>query len=210
MYTLYYAPGAASLCVHWMLIELGVKHDARRVDLQKKEHKTPEYLKLNPNGLVPALVIDGHALFESSGLLLLLAERHPEAGLAPPPGSKHRATYLTWMVHLANTLQPSFRYWFYPAEAAGEANAEAAKEQACQRIEACWDRISAQLEAAGPYLAGDRVSALDFFATMLMRWSRNMPKPATDWPVLKNYVARMKLRPTFRALYQREELTDWN
>ncbi|MGH6951361.1 MAG: glutathione S-transferase family protein, partial [Vitreimonas sp.] len=57
MYTLYYSPGAASLAVHWMLIEIGEPHELKRLDLDAGDHRKPEYLKLNPNGLVPTLVV---------------------------------------------------------------------------------------------------------------------------------------------------------
>ena len=77
------------------------------------------------------------------------------------------------------------------------------------RIEACFDRIDAHIAAEGPYFLRERVSAVDFLATMLMRWSRNMPKPATQWPTIAGYVARMKGRPSFRTLYEREGLTEW-
>ena len=58
-------------------------------------------------------------------------------------------------------------------------------------------------------LARDLLTAADFLATMLMRWSRNMPRPATDWPTIRGYVERMKARPSFRTLYEREGLTEW-
>ena len=209
MYVLYYSPGAASLAVHWLLIELGVPFEARRLDLDAKEHKRPEYLKLNPNGLVPTLLIDGKPHYESAALVTLLAERHPEAGLSPAVGAAERATYLQWMFHLSNTVQSAFRTWFYPHEAAGEANAEAAKDLARQRIEATWDRIEAHLAKRGPYLLGASASAADFLLTMLMRWSRNMPRPATEWPQLDALAQRMKARPSFRTLYEREGLTEW-
>ena len=114
MYVLYYAPGAASLAVHWLLIELGVPFEARRLDLEAQEHKRPEYLTLNPNGLVPTLLIDGKPVYESAALIFLLAERHAEAKLSPAVGTAERTTYLQWMFHLSNTLQPAFRTWFYP------------------------------------------------------------------------------------------------
>ena len=209
MYTLYYAPGAASLAVHWMLIEIGEPHELKRLDLDAGDQDKPEYLRLNPNGMVPTLVVDGTPLFESAALLMLLAERHPQAGFSPPESSPARAAYLTWMFHLSNTLQPAFRNWFYSAEAAGAAAETAAREYARPRIEAGFDRIEAQLKSAGPYLLGERVLAVDFLATMLMRWSRNMPKPATSWPAIAAYVARMKGRPSFKALYEREGLTEW-
>ena len=209
MYTLYYSPGAASLAVHWMLIELGVPHELKKVDMEAGEHRGPAYLKLNPNGLVPTLIVDGTPLYEGSALLMLLAERHPQAGFAPPAGSPQRGPYITWMFHLSNTLQPAFRDWFYPDRQAGAGNVDAVKESSRAKIEAGWDRVEAQVRAGGPYLVGDRVGAVDFLATMLMRWSRNMPKPATEWPALANYVARMKARPSFKTLYAREGLTEW-
>ena len=209
MYTLYYAPGAASFAAHWMLLELGVPFEAERLDLGAQQHKQPAYLKLNPNGLVPTLVVDGAPVYECAAILLLLAERHPGAGLAPAPGSAARMAYLQWMVHLTNTVQTAFRSWFYPAEAAGEAAAAQARESARGQVEATWDRVATQLASSGGYIAGAQASAADFLATMLMRWSRNMPRPATQWPVLGEYVARMKARPSFRTLYEREGLTEW-
>ena len=71
-------------------------------------------------------------------------------------------------------------------------------------------RLDAHLAAHGPYVCGEKISAVDFYATMLMRWSRNMPKPATEWSSIAGYVARMKSRPSFRVLYQREGLTEWS
>ena len=209
MYTLYYSPGAASLAVHWMLIELGVPHELKKVDMEAGEHRQPAYQKLNPNGLVPAMIVDGTPLFESAALLMLLAERHPQAGFAPPVGSPQRGLYMTWMFHLSNTLQAAYRDWFYPDRQAGAGNVDAVKESNRAKIEACWDRVEAQIRAGGPHLVGDRVGAVDFLATMLMRWSRNMPKPATEWGTLANYVARMKARPSFKTLYAREGLTEW-
>ena len=210
MYVLYYSPGAASLAVHWLLIELGVPFEARRLDLDAQEHKRPEYLKLNPNGLVPTLLIDGKPVYESAALVALLAERHPESKLSPAVGTAERTTYLQWMFHLSITLQPAFRTWFYPEGAAGAANIDAAKAEVCPRIEEAWERIASHLSSGGPMMCGERLSAVDFFATMLMRWSRNMPRPATSWAEIASYVAKMKARPSFRELYAREELAEWS
>jgi glutathione S-transferase len=209
MYTLYYAPGTASMVVHWLLIELDAPHQLHALDLAAGEHKRPEYLAINPNGLVPTLLVDGEPLTEAAAIVMHLADAHPEAALAPAPGTVQRGHYYQWLLHLANTLQPAFRHWFYPAEAAGEATAEAAKTCARVRVEACWDRIEAHLAAHGPFLLGATISAADFHLTMLMRWSRNMPRPATEWPQLRALAERMKARPTFRTLYAREQLSEW-
>jgi glutathione S-transferase len=209
MYTLYWSPGTASLCVHWMLIELGEQHDKVQVDIEGGEHRKPEYLKLNPSGVVPTLVVDGVPLGEAAALCMILAERHPEAGFAPAIGHKQRAAYLSWMFFLSNTLQVAYHNWFYPDQPAGPAGVEAVQASARSRIEAALDRVDRQIASSGAYLLGDRVTAADFVTTMLMRWARNMPKPATEWPAIAGYVKRMKARPSFKVLYEREGLTEW-
>ena len=209
MYSLYYSPGTASFVVHWLLRDLGLPHELIPVDLAAGEHKQAAYLKINPNGVVPTLLIDGEPMSEAAALVLHLADRHPEAGLAPAVGSRERGAYYQWLLFLANTLQPAFRFWFYAQEAAGEAHTEAAKAKAREKIEAAWQRIDDQLAAKGPFLLGERLSAADFHLTMLMRWSRNMPKPATEWPHLAALATSMKARPSFAEVYAREGLTEW-
>lgn len=209
MYVLYGAPGAASLCVHQALLELGVPFELRLLDTEKREHKTPEYLKLNPAGVVPTLVIDGKPHVESGALLMILAARHPEAKLAPDPGTTAHAEYLQWIVHLSNALQAPFRLWFYPSDGIDDPSQhDAVKASARRRIEAVFDRLDAHL-AGRTHVAGDAFSMADLFATMLMRWSRNMPKPATAWPNLRAYADRMRARPSWAELCVREGLSEW-
>lgn len=209
-YTLYYSPGAASLVVHWVLLELDLPHALALVDTKAGAQKRPDYLALNPNGVVPTLVIDGKPQYEAAALIAYLAETHPERGLVPLPGDPRRADFLQWMFNLANMVQPLFRQWWYPHEPAGEAQAETVLAHVRPRIEAQWDRIDAHLAANGPYLLGDTASVADFHLVMLMRWSRSMPKPATEWPNLAALAAKLKARPSFAALYAREGLTVGN
>jgi glutathione S-transferase len=209
MDVLYYAPGAASLLVHWLLIEVDAPYELRLVDTAARQQKTPGYLALNPNGVVPTLVIDGKPRYEAAALAMLLADRHPRAGLAPAFDAPQRADYVQWMFNLANMVQPLFRQWWYPGEPAGEANADALRAHCAPRIEAQWQRIDDHLAAHGPYLLGKDISAADFYLTMLMRWSRNMPRPATDWPHLAALAKTMKARPSFARLYAEEGLEEW-
>ena len=113
------------------------------------------------------------------------------------------------MLHLANTLQPAYRNWFYPDEAAGPEHAEVVKARARLRIESAWDRLDAHLAAQGPWICGAAPTAVDFHAGMLARWSRAMPRPATEWPAVGRLVTALKARPSFRLLNEREGLTEW-
>jgi glutathione S-transferase len=209
MYVLYYSPGTASMAVHQALLEIGTPHELRKVDLDANAQKSAEYLRLNPNGTVPTLIVDDRAVYECAALLLLLAERHPEAQLAPAVGSAQRARWLQWMVHLANTLQPAYRQWFYARDFAPAEHEAESKDFARRRIEAVWDRLDAHLAAGGPFILGEEFGIVDLYATMLMRWSRNMPKPATAWPAIAALAQRIKARPSWKRLYEIEGLTEW-
>ncbi|MGO4552173.1 glutathione S-transferase family protein [Lysobacter sp. 2RAF19] len=210
MDVLYYSPGAASLVVHWLLIELDAPHALHLIDTSTGAQRSPEYLKLNPNGVVPTLVLDGVPRFEAAALLMTLADRDPQHRFAPTHDDPQRADYNQWMFHLANAVQPLFRQWWYPHEPAGEANADAVRASIAPRIAAAWDRLDARIAEHGPYLLGDRLTAADFYLTMLLRWSRNMPRPATDWPHLRDFANRMRARPSFATLYAREGLSEWS
>ena len=210
MYTLYYAPGAASMVVHWLLLDLDEPHDLRIVDTAAGEQKRPEYLALNPHGVVPTLLVDGAPMFEAAAILLHLADTHPGAGLAPLHDDPQRRDYYQWMLHLANAVQPLFRLWWYPHEAAGAEHADTVQARVAPRIEAAWDRLDAHLAGNGPFLLGERPSVADFYLAMLLRWARNMPRPATDWPQLAALAQRMKARPSFQRLYASEGLSEWS
>jgi len=208
-YTLYYSPGSASLAVHWMLIELAVPFEAKLVSIDAGAQKSPEYLRLNPTGRLPTMMIDGKAHGESAALLMLLAERHPEKKLAPAPGTTGRADWIEMTIFLANTLLPAMRDWFYADTDGDPAGADAVKALARRRIESAWDRLDSRLADGRTHLLGSELTAADFLATMIMRWSRNMPRPAASWKNLAPYIQRMRSRPAFIEVNDREGLTDW-
>ena len=147
---------------------------------------------------------------EFAALLMLLAERHPAAGLAPAAGTAERARWLEQMVYLANTLLPAMRDWFYADKDGDPAGADAVRALARRRIEGgdggCWTH---GLAAANGFLVGGRLSTADLMAVMLMRWTRNTARPATSWPNLAGYIERMRALPSFVELCRRERLTEW-
>ncbi|TAL98842.1 MAG: glutathione S-transferase, partial [Rhodanobacter sp.] len=190
------------------LLEIGAPHNLERVDLDAGQQRSAAYLALNPNGVVPTLVVEGVPHGEAAALTMLLAERHPVSAVAPAPGSAQRADYLQWMFYLANSLQPLFRQWFYPGDHLPAA-ADSIKEAAQRGIEKCWSHIDAHLATHGPYMLGDRFSVVDLYALMLMRWSRNMPRPATAWPQLDALATRLKARPSWKQACATEGLLEW-
>lgn len=203
MYRLYASPATASQVVHWMLIELGVPFEVEMLDFDGHDQKSDDYLRLNPNGVVPTLIVDGRPVTETGAILMLLAERHPEAGFAPAFGSPERAEWLQWMVWLANGPMATYRLWFYDADLPG-----IDREALRARLEGYWDLVDAHL-AGREFMVGDRISTVDFQLAMLTRWSRNMPKAATAWPNVAAYVNRMRARPGLREVHEREAVTDW-
>jgi glutathione S-transferase len=209
VYTLYYSPGTASMVVHLALLETGAPFRLVRLDFERDEQHGEEYLRLNPRGQVPTLVVDGRAYFESAALLMILAERHPEARLAPPTGSPLRADWYQWIVFLASTFGPAFRQWFYPSDLGSDEHAPALREALRRKIEESWSLVDAHLAAGGPYMLGAEFSGVDLLALMYMRWSRNMPRPATGWPALRRHADLMRSRPSWARLYEVEGLTEW-
>ena len=209
MYTLYYSPGTASMVVHLALLEIGVPHRLEKVDFESNAQHDADYLRLNPRGQVPTLVIDGRAHFESAALLMILAERHPEARLAPPVGSALRADWYQWIAFFTNALGPAYRYWFYPSDLGSEEHPPNVRDALRRKIEDSWALVDAHLAANGPYMLGAGFAGVDLLALMYMRWSRNMSRPATEWPALNRFAGLIRARPSWSRLCDIEGLTDW-
>jgi glutathione S-transferase len=209
MYTLYYSPGTASMVIHLALLEIGADYTLELVDIEKGAQRSADYLKLNPHGHVPALIIDGRPAFESVALLTILGERHPDSKLLPAVGTPAHDTWLQWAVYLSNTVMSTYRLWFYPHELGSGGHDPAIRAAVQHKIEGVWDRLEAHLSANGPYILGTNFSGVDLLLTMLMRWSRNMPRPATEWPSLKRLADLVRARPSWKHLYELEGLTEW-
>jgi len=209
MYTLYYSPGTASMAVHLALLEIGAPYSLELVDFDRQAQHSKEYLRINPQGKVPTLLIDGQPHGEVAALLMMLADRHPEARLAPPIGTARRNEWYQWLAYLAFALGATYRNWFYPPDLGFKEHPPELRAALRARIEASWDRVDAHLRAAGPYLLGADMSAPDLQLLMYMRWSRNMPRPALGWPALAQFAAHMRARTSWQRLCELEGLTEW-
>src|SRR5438045_896004 len=83
MLKLYYAPGTCALASHITLAESGADYTSERLDFKSNQQQSPEYLKVNPKGRVPALVTDKGVLTETPAILAYVAQVFPQAKLAP-------------------------------------------------------------------------------------------------------------------------------
>lgn len=107
MLTLYFAPGASSFAVHIALHEIGIPFEGRPMSFRKNDMRSPDYLKLNPEGKVPTLIVDGRPLTEVAAILYYLAKRFPDADLLPRDDIEADAQALSWMSFIASTLHPA-------------------------------------------------------------------------------------------------------
>jgi len=206
MYQLYYYPGNANLAPHILLEEIGADYELVLVDRNRNEHKSPAYLKLNPTGRIPVLVDGALVLYETAAICLHLADRHPEAGLAPALGSAERAEFYKWLIYLTNTVQAELIVYFYPERLADDAAAAAqVKAHAERRTGEMLDLIEAALAAgAGPFLLGAQYRAVDAYLLMLCRWTRGMHHPARARPHLGRFLDRVMARPATQRAFAGE------
>lgn len=210
--TLHYFPGNASFAPHVVLREMGIPFELALVDRENNGHKSAEYLRLNPNGLIPVLVDGELVLYETVAILLHLADSHPAAGLAPAVGTPQRAQLYKWLVWLTNTMQATLIHYFYPHRMVADGNASGAEEvKAATRaaVGSHLAQIDAQFAAhGGPWLLGERYTIADPMAAMLCRWTRGFTtKPARDFAHIGPYLERFFARDAVRQVVAVEGLT---
>ncbi|MBL8342308.1 MAG: glutathione S-transferase family protein [Rubrivivax sp.] len=213
MITLHYYPSNASFSPHVLLRELGIPFELQLVDRAQGAHKSPEYLKLNPNGLIPVLVDGDLVLYETAAILLHLADSHPQAALAPAvAGSRERAHFYKWLLWLADTMQATMPLYFYSdryVDAGNGAGAAQVKAHAQVRLGDCLRQIDDLLAGhGGPWFLGAGYSVLDPYAFMLCRWTRGFAgsAPAREYPHIGPWLQRMLARPAVQQAIAVEKL----
>jgi glutathione S-transferase len=210
MIQLHYYPGNASFAPHLLLEELGAPFELQYVDRGVGAHKSPAYLKLNPNGQIPVLVDGSLVLYETAAICLHLADTHPQAGFVPALGTPERAHFYKWLAWMTNTLQATMSIYFYPERWVNEGNAQGAAEvkaHAEGKAGGLLDQLDAQLDAHGKdWFSGERYSALDPYAFLMCRWTRGFQRPARMLPRLGRYLDRMLARPAVQRVIAKEKL----
>ena len=211
MKQLYYYPSTASMVPHIVLEEIGVPYQRVLIDRMQNAHKTPDYLRLNPNGLIPVLVDGDLVLYETAAICLHLCDTHPEASLVPPVGTAERAHFYKWLMWLTNTLQATMLAYFYADRSVAPGNAAGAAEVKAQaeiKIGTMLDQLDAELARhGGPWFAGEQYSALDAYVLTMCRWTRNFSSPAARTrPQLGPYLQRVLARPAVQRVFTAEQL----
>jgi glutathione S-transferase len=170
MLTLYYAPGTCALATHLALEHAGADYRAERLDFSAAQQRSPEYLRINPKGRVPALVTPQGVLTETPALLQYVAQTHPQAKLLPldDPFQLARAnefnSYLCSTVHVAHAHRTRGARW-----TDDEAAREAMKKKVPQNMAECFDLIERHY-LAGPWVLGEQLSACDYYLFTVSRW----------------------------------------
>ena len=218
MLELHYYPSNASQAPHILLHEIGVPFNKVLVDRAVQAHKSPAYLALNPNGLIPVLRDGDLVLYETAAICLHLVDTHAAAELAPPVGTAARAEFYKWLIWLTNTLQAMLIHYFYPDRMVEAGNADGAAQVralALMQIGPMLDQLDAHLARhRQPWLLGAQYGAVDAYAFMLCRWTRGFtgaagsPKaPARSRPHLGPYLQRMLARPAVQRVLGDEGLS---
>ncbi|MDQ2103226.1 glutathione S-transferase family protein [Azospirillum isscasi] len=202
-YTLYGAPGWGSVLAEAMLARCGVPFTV--VDVQGFDAEGParqRLLALNPLGQIPTLVLpDGAVMTESAAIALLLAERHPDAGLAPPPDAPERAAFLRLLVWMVANVYPTFTYGDYPERWVKESPGDLGASAVAHR-KTLWLWLESQM-GGGPWVLGERFSALDIYVGAMVHW-----RPRRDWfaehcPNLSGVAGRVLALPTLVPVWHR-------
>ena len=219
MIQLHYYPSTASMAPHILLRELGVPFELLLVDRTHSAQKMTAYLKLNPNGLIPVLTSNDEegelVLYEAAAICLHLCDTYPVASLAPRVGTAERAHFYKWLMWLTNTLQATLITYFYPERwviVGNNAGAVQVKAQAEIKVGVLLDQLDAELARQAmlhpePWLLGANYSAVDIYALMLCRWTRNFAaNPARNRTHLGPYLQRVLARPAVIKALEVEDL----
>ena len=186
----FHSPQSRSAGTRALLEELGVDYDLHVLNLKAGEQRQPAYLAINPMGKVPA-IRDGAALItEQPAVFIYLADRYPEAKLAPPIGDPLRGPYLRWLVYYGSC--------FEPAMVDKSMQREPAPPSTCGYgdYDTMLKTLVDQLEK-GPWLLGDAFTAADVLWGTALNWT-TMFKLVPELPVIRAYIDRVLARPAMQ------------
>ena len=198
---LYWRPGSAAMAPHAALAEMGVEYELVEIDRETAQSDAA-YRALNPLGVVPTLVDGDVVVTESAAILLYLADRYPEAQLAPAD----RAQLYEKLVFMTNTLQTTMLRFFYPERYGEGTVAEVARAEAGRIFDLMDDALDGR-----DWLVAEHRTAADLFLFMLTRWGRRLEPAAWDRPRLRAHFLRTLALPGVARMVEEQglDLPDW-
>ena len=200
MLILYYSPGACSQAPHILMHEIGLEHDAKRVDLKaKKLEDDSDYLAVNPKGAVPALQLEsGEVLTENAVILQYIGDRASWPEVLPPLGNFGRYRVLELVNFITTELHKRFSYLFN-REASDEVK-EFVKGDLAKKLSWIDERLG-----DGPFLMGEDLTLPDPYLFVITRWTDKMIG-LDQWPSLRAFYGRMLQRDSVRNVLRFEGL----
>lgn len=206
MYVLHYAPDNASLILRLIMEELGVAYRTILVDRAHSAHKSAAYLRINPNGLIPALETPHGVLFETGAAALWLADTH--GALMPAPSDATRGDALKWLFFVANTIHPCLRLLFYPDQYVG--TDKNAAEALTQKTAQALIRHFAVIDKRRTHPRDPQI--IDIYLACCLRWCALYGPADRGWfqldatPALADLCARFETRASVAAAVTAEGL----
>jgi glutathione S-transferase len=190
MMKLYWSPRSRSFTALWLMEEAGQPYERVLTDIAKGAQKTPEYLAINPMGKVPSLK-DGEAtLAEAAAICAYIAERFPQAKLAPALGDPLRAKYLYCLFFAPSCIEPAM----VQLATKIEMNPVAAGWGDAQRVFGVLDSALAK----GPWILGENFSAADIAIGSALNFAVRLFKMVPSRPSFERYIDRCAARPAFQ------------
>jgi glutathione S-transferase len=200
MVTLFYSPRACSQAPHILLHEIGVEHDAAKVNLRSKTLEDgSSYLQINPKGSVPAIRLEsGEVLTENAVILQYLADSVGATEVLPPVGDVARYHVLEWVNFITTELHKSFSPLF--DQGAGDEVKHYYREHVARRLDYVERAIG-----EGPFLMGDTLRLPDPYLFVITGWT-DLMIGLDNWPNLTAFRTRMLQRPWVRHVLRFEGL----
>ncbi len=210
MYRLYGRPGTGSVTIEAMLEVAKAPYEVEIIERSPVGEVPEKLARLNPMGQVPVLRLpDGEIMTESAAMAVYLGDKHPEANLAPPPGSPDRAAYLRWLIYLATNVYMTGLAAYFPDRYTSDQNGgKCVRSAALARMAKEWE-IYAEALGDKPYILGDKMSAADIYAAMQATWNFDVPAFFKKHPNLRAMYNRVTAHPAIAKVWGRNEMEDW-
>lgn len=199
-YTIYSRPGSGGFAVEAAFNLAGQPFTLVNVP---KEAPGDDFRAISPLGQVPVLTLPcGRSITESGAMVTLVAERFPEAELAPPQDSSSRPEFLRWMFFLSSALYPALLRYFYAERYTSDPTAtEAVQEAALAECDRCFAVVEDALEGQ-EWLVDDRFSVADVYFLMLAHWHPVGDRPREEWTNIVRLCDALKQQPVLAELNQ--------